>query len=47
MDKDQIIRFLTDNLTINIKHRTSQFGKEIKVELYLDDELISEDEVFI
>lgn len=47
MDKDQLKEFLKDNLKIRIKHRDSQFGKEIKVELYLDEDLITEDDVFI
>lgn len=43
MDKETLIEFLKDNLTIRLTDHTSFYEKGIKAELSIDDVVISED----
>ncbi len=45
MDKEELIEFLKENLTISIEEHNDFDGDGLKVKLELDDETISESEV--
>lgn len=45
MNKETLLNFLKDNLSISITEYDEFYEKGIKVELIFDDEVISEDSV--
>lgn len=47
MEKDEILELLKDKLRITLNTDRGYYSEGVKVELYLDDELISSDSVEI